>query len=467
MNIFLTPFYMKSPVVLQQCMASMQGFAFKMLREGRLFRKLLSQLEESQYYSEEELAQLQREKLKLIIKHCYENVPYYRRLFRELRLRPEDFKDAPDLRKLPLISKETVKSNPEDFVAVNINKFFMRKIFTSGSTGSPLKVYRDMYSINFENAILRRQYRWAGFEAGDKRVILRSSPIVPSDVKDPPFWRHDVFQRNLLASVYHISEKNIPYYVRELSRFKADALDAVPSAAYLLARLMEHKDMRVDFKYIFTSSEIIPKQQKAFMEDYFNARLFDHYGSAERVSAIGMCEKGNYHIYPEYGITEFLPVEGNGGCFELVGSTLNNLAMPLLRYKTGDIVTPSYTKCACGREFPTVSHIDGRKGDSFFITKDGRFISLFSGMVSIGLKDVIETQFVQEDFDSIKVNIVTGKGYSSSDELMLRKSVRKFLGEDIRICIEKVPFIPRTKGGKFLQFISKLNREDCHEKVGC
>ena len=459
MNIFTTRFYINSPLWIQEGMVSLRGLGFKLLREGRLFRKTFFDLEKSQYYSEEELRQLQGEKLRSMISHSYKNSPYYKRLFKKLHLTPADFRDVSDLKKLPFISKEDVKRNPEDFLTTNVNKYFIRKIFTSGTTGSPLKIYRDLYSINFENALIRRQYKWAGFYPERKKAILRSSPVVPSKVKQSPFWRYDIFQKSLLLSAYHLSKENITYYANEILRYDPAALETVPSAGYLMAKLTDIKDIQVDFKYIFTSSEVLMPRQKALMQDKFRARIFDHYGTAERVSAIGMCERGNYHIYPEYSITELVPLEDRKGSFEIAGTTLNNFAMPLLRYKTGDIVTPSSRKCSCGRNFQTIESIDGRKTDKCFVTKDGRFISLLSGMLSIDLNNVIETQFIQEELGMIRVKVVTSDRYSSSDELKLKKSIRDFLGDSVKVQIERVSSIPRTNGGKFKQFISKIG---CH-----
>ena len=460
MNIFTTRFYINSPLWMQECMVSMRGLKFKLLREGRMFRKLVSELEKSQYYSEQELRNLQNEKFRIIIKHSYENVPYYRRLFKKLGLTPEDFKDVSDISKLPMISKPDVKVNPEDFLAKNANRFFTRTVFTSGSTGSPLKIFRDMYLINFENAIIARQYRWAGFNPGDKKVIMRSSPIVPSSVKRPPFWRHDIFQNSLCASSYHLSKENIDSYAREISRYSPDALETVPSQAYILAKLAFLKGIDLNFKNIFTSSEVLVPEKRAFMEKQFKGKVFDHYGTAERVSAIGTCERGTYHVYPDYSITEFLPVPGRKGEFEIVGSTLNSFAMPLFRYKTGDIAKMSSSRtCPCGRNFPIVESIEGRNTDQFFITKDGRMISLFCSIFSADLKDVIEAQFIQEDLDRLKVKLVAGDRYGSSDEALIKTNIKNYLGEDVTVDIEKVDSVPRTSGGKFKQFISKIG---CH-----
>jgi len=457
MNIFITPFYINSPVCVQQLAVFGYGLACKIIREGKQFKRMIDELEKSQWYSSQELKELQKEKLKIIIRHAFNNVPYYNRLFRKLNISPSDIKDIEDLKKLPLISRRDVQANPEDFLAVNVNKNFIRTAFTSGTMGSPLKIYRDVYSINFENAIIRRQYRWAGFKDGGRKVILRSTLAVSSKIKRPPYWRYDFFQNALMASAYHLSEKNIGLYLKEISGYRPDALETVPSIGYVFAKLLKQKNANLGFKYVFTSSDNLSRYKKDFIQSQFNARVFDHYGMAERVSAIGMCEKGAYHVYPEYGITEFLPLDRcKENYFEIIGTGLNNFAMPLLRYRSGDVARITSGMCECGRNFQCIDGIEGRASDQFFVTSDRRFVPLLVCILSANIHGLIESQFIQESAGEILVKIATDNRFGSSDEAKIRGQIKNYLGQDTRITIEKVAFIPREKNGKFRQFISEL-----------
>jgi phenylacetate-CoA ligase len=456
MEIFTKSFYINSPFCVQEMVATGYGFTCKLLREGKVFRRMLSELEESQWYSEQELKALQREKLKIIVAHAYKNVPYYKRLFDKLHLKPFDIKDEDDLRKLPIISKKDVLANPDDFLARNMHKHFLRVVFTSGTTGAPLKLYRDIHSINFDNAILRRQYRWAGLKDTDRKAVLRSTLVVNAKIRKPPFWRHDFSQNYIFLSAYHLSENNVGYYAREISRYRPDVLETVPSIGYLFAKLLDSKNLNLNFKYVFTTSEVLSNDKRDFMHSKFKGRIFDYYGLAERVCTIGMCEKGAYHVNPEYGITEFLPLGDGSGSFEIMGTSLNNFAMPLLRYRTGDIAKVSLNTCPCGRNFESVESIEGRSTDKFFITSDGRRLSLLTGVLSISMNGLIETQFIQEKVGAIIVKAVVDHRYSESDEAKLTTSIRNYIGNDTDINIEKVPSIPRDKSGKFRQFISRI-----------
>ncbi len=459
MRLFFNPIYTKSPIFMQNLICSTYGHIYKYVKQGRLFKKIFSELEKSQWYSEEELIQLQNEKLKNLVRFVYENVPYYRRLFKNLHLRPEDIKGISDLNKLPILTKDEVRRNLNDFLAKKISKRLSRLVFrkfTSGTTGSPLRLHRDIYSINFEEAIIQRQYHWAGFDLSQRKVVLRSEPIVLPLVNHPPFGRYDKPQHTLFVSSYHLSKENIPFYAKEILDFKPAALETVPSTVYLFAKLLKDQDINgVNFKYVFTSSETLTSQQSAFIREQFKSKIFDHYGVAERVVAIGTCEKGNYHIYPEYGIAEFISVNGDPKRREIIGTGLNNFIMPLFRYRTKDIIVLSTQPCPCQRKFPVVERIEGRMFDEYLTTRDGRILPLICNLLSIDTLNIIEAQIVQISNSHILIKIVPEKAYCSTDEMILKKNIMNFLGEDTKVSIDKVSYIPRDKSGKFRPFIKQ------------
>ncbi|MBN1354203.1 MAG: phenylacetate--CoA ligase family protein, partial [Candidatus Omnitrophica bacterium] len=301
------------------------------LRTGRLFKKLLNELERTERYTERELKAYQEEALRKIIRLAYENVPYYRNVFKERKLTPGDIKGIDDIRKLPIIDKNTVQENFSDFKNANF-KGPIFKGLTSGTTGSPGVFMRDLYSINFENAALWRQYKWAGKKPRTKRITLRGELIFPSDRKAPPFWSYNPFGNELVMSSYHLSDKNIAYYIDAIKKVRPFDLYAYPSTAYQLASYCGKRGRQLGFSCVFVSSETLVDYQRKAIEDNFGCKVFDWYGSAERVSAICSCEEGMYHEVSDYSLTEYMP---HGGCmYEAIGTTFHNYIMPLIRYST-------------------------------------------------------------------------------------------------------------------------------------
>ena len=212
-------------------------------------------------------------------------------------------------------------------------------------------------------------------------MTLRGEIVCPSVKQEPPFWRYNTFSKELIMSSYHLSDENMKFYVAEIRKYKPYDLYAYPSSTYLFANFCKRYGIDLKFSCVFTSSEMLLEYQKDEIENTFGCKVYDWYGSAERVAGIGHCEHGAYHEISDYSIIEYLPV--NDGQYEIIGTTIHNDVMPLIRYKVGDIIELDDTKCDCGRNFRKIKKILGRN-DDFIVLKDGR---RFGRLESYFLKD--------------------------------------------------------------------------------
>lgn len=428
----------------------------KSIRQGFTFRKILRQLDASEYLSAGELEELQNEKLRRLIRHSVENVPYYQEMFKSLGLTPEDIKTKEDLKKLPYIDKKIVRSNFDSFLARNMNRVISARAETSGSTGEPALFLRDYYSINFENAALWRFRRQAGGN-NVRKIVLRGDVVVPVDQSDPPFWRHNPYSKELTMSSYHLSDKNAASYIERIKSFKPGIIYGYPSSIYQLARMIANHGADIRFKAVYTSSETISQYQREFLEKVFSCRVFDWYGQVERVSAIGQCEYGTYHIIEDYSITEL--VETNGG-IEIVGTNLNNYIMPMIRFRTADTVALTDKQCSCGRSFRTVERINGR-GLNYIYSSDGNKLSLFLASDCIDYEDnVSEVQFVQVRKGQLILNLVKADNFSEKDRLKIIRSIKEHTCPDMEVVINEVDSIPRGANGKVINVIIDVHGEE-------
>jgi phenylacetate-CoA ligase len=430
-----------------------KAFIYSLLRQGATFRRTLKSLNESQYYSAEQLTSLQNSKLSHLVEHCYKNVPYYTELFDKLQLKPDDIKTKEDLTKLPYLDKLTVRGNYNQLIARNKSKIFCGTAETSGTTGTPSKFLRDFYSVNFENAALWRFREKTGGN-GVRKVVLRGDIIVPVEQDHPPFWKEYPLNNELYLSSYHISEENAEIYYQKISEFGAESIYAFPSSVYLLAKYFHEKRKKFELKAVFTSSESISDRQRALIEEVFMCRLYDWYGQVERVSAIGQCEKGTYHIIEDYSITETVDT----GCgYELVGTNLNNYIMPLIRFRTGDLVTLGERQCSCGRNFREISKIQGRSLE-YILTPDGKRISLFLVSDSIDFDDhVSEAQFIHNKRGEMIINIVAGEKYSEKDRIKIIKTMKDHTSPDMVVTVNEVTALPRGANGKVVNTIARVS----------
>ncbi len=452
--------YSKSPVALQAIYWSLRGCQYKMVKEGPLFRRLLAELEKNSGADEETLREYQERKLRRLVAHCYENVPYYHELFRRLHLKPADIATRDGLRKLPCTAKEDIRTHHQQFIARNVNRRFLSMARTSGTTGKPLVLYRDRFSIVVENAMIWRLYRWAGVNPGDRIATLRGYLIQAIDDMERPFWRHDFALKRLIMSSYHISARTAPDYLEALRKFDPAAIEAYPSSVYSLVRHLKASGAEgLKLKAVFTSSETLYGFQREAIEEFFECRVFDLYGSAERVCAMGSCEHGQYHLFSDYGITEFLEIEGENrpGLFEIVATGLHNYAMPILRYRSGDRVSlpDGRGPCRCGRGFPLIKKVESYRADEHLTTADGRRLQSVEQLAE-GLENVLEYQLVQEDRAFVRIRVVTSRQFSREDENLILRKARERLGHSMKMVVERVEAIERTANGKYPFIVNKL-----------
>jgi phenylacetate-CoA ligase len=212
---------------------------------------------------------------------------------------------------------------------------------------------------------------------------------------------------------------------------------------------------------VLTSSETLFDFQREVIEDSFQCRIFDYFGAAERVLFATECEKHEgHHLAMEYGITEVVDDNhqplGLDRFGHLVATSLHNRAMPLIRYLTNDMSALRSNQCSCGRRLVFMDDVT-TKAEDILTLRDGRLISPsvlthpFKPLTSIEA-----SQIIQEDLDTLCVRLVTGSAFTEQDGDRLVHGLQERLGEQMRIRIEVVPELERTRTGKFKWVISHV-----------
>ena len=446
------------PIFMQNIAVTLKGYQIKQQRYGGKFQKYTKELNRSQWYSNNKLKEIQLNRLKKIIEHSYKYVPYYRNLFIELGLVPEDITSINDLKKIPITNKTAVKHFHSKFIAQNIPKKKLIQHRTGGTTGTSLTMYVTSDSLRYNFAFLEeRCKRWSGVRSGDKLATFLGRQIVPTKQKKPPFWRFNRAYNQILFSSYHMNDKNLKFYIDEYNHFKPKIIQGYVSNIYIFAKFILAHNLTVHSPTsILLSSETLFDWQRKIIEEAFQAKIYNGYSMAEFVAFISECEKGNLHVSTEYGIIEFDKIIGFDDKYEIIATTLFNYAMPLIRYKTGDIVTFSKNnRCSCGRMLPIINSIEGRK-DNMLITPEGNYIS--SASMSLIFKNfdyIEEAQIVQYDKLKITVNIVLIKNIDTNFERLILE-LKKILGSKMEIVIRTTDKLERTVAGKYQFIISKV-----------
>ena len=225
-------------------------------------------------------------------------------------------------------------------------------------------------------------------------------------------------------------------------------IEGWPSSLTLLAALLRDAGEIMPMRGIITSSEVMTEAQRALMQDVFRGPVIDHYAQTERVCMAGNCEVGSYHVFPDYGLVELIPVADHPGSVEVVGTPLHNWGFPLFRYRTGDHVrVDAATACPCGRPFPVLGSIDGRIEETF-TAADGRPIPLPHCLIK-NLTGMRETQVVQHGPGDFEIRMVPGVGFDRrAVEELARQNVDQLVGPGQQLSFQIVDRIPRTAAGK-------------------
>lgn len=452
--------YARVPVFAQNAMLSLYGLHLYRQRYHGVFRQRLAELLESERFPAERLRSLQERRLARLVDRAYERVPYYRDLMKQRGIHPRDVTLDNLGELLPAIGKADINREPGRFLADDVPRKGLVRINTSGTSGSPLAFYTTRASLQENYAFFSRFLRWAGVRERIRSATFAGRIFIPKDQDRPPFWRKNLVMRNELFSSYHLSPQNLPHYVAELERLAPEYIDTYPSALYTLARFV--RDQGIAFRHrpkaIITSSETLLDHQREAIETVFGCRVFDFYGNAEAVSFIGQCEHGSHHSHPEYGVIEVIGADGKpvppGAEGELVCTGFLNEAMPLIRYRIGDSAVLSGEPCPCGRNFPVVKQIVGRM-DDIIVTPEGNRVGRLDPIFK-GLTSIKETQIVQETRERLTMNIVPDKGFHPGMADALVGELRKRVGHTIKVDVQILDSIPRTKAGKFKAVVSRV-----------
>jgi len=410
--------------------------------------------ERAQYWAPDRLRAWQDERLAEVVRAAYERVPYWRDLFDAHGLKPHDVRTVADLAKLPPLTKDDVRRAGRRLWSEKGRHRF-RVVTTSGTTGTPLRIAVDQAANAQEFVYYWRYWGWAGYRLGDRFAMFSPYLFFRDEGLAQRAWHWQPMFRRLMLNPVALTPERVRDVVGGLRRYRPRFLKGHAADLYLLAVLLRQHGIRdIAFKALFPTAEMLLPRCREVMETTFGCRALDSYGHMERVVAVCQCEHGRYHINADYGVLQIEDVRprGPGGrpMGRVVGSSLHNRAMPLLRYETGDLIEPveAPASCPCGRTLPVVRAIHGRQED-VIVTPDGRVVTALYNL----WQDVPAVEFGQverDGADHLTAFVVPGPDYGPADERRLAHLLAQFLGPSMRFDIRHITrdAIRRTPNGK-------------------
>lgn len=442
--------YWRLPIFLQEIALSAYGCYLDRIYYGRGYEEWRQKIMEMQKWSAAETKVWQAQKLQALVELAVAKVPYYREKWSGSPWKK--FHSTQDLSVLPLVDKQAIQQNERYFVADGLETKNLWSQKTSGTTGTSLQIFWPMAMVPKWWAVVEVSVRnVAGVEKNLPRAMMGGRPIVPGNTSRPPFWRYNKWWKQLYLSSYHVSSKTAPFYARALGSYGSQWLTGYGSAIAALAESANEAGIgTLPFRAVIVSGDTLLPGMRSTIEDFFDCKCLDHYGQSEGVCMAMECREGRLHIIPWIGILEILREDGTpcdpGEVGEMVGTSLLNDAMPLIRYRLGDYAAWAVDQtCSCGNPHPIISKLEGRV-DDYLITKDGRKI----GRLSTAMKrspSIHSAQIVQDRPGHAYLLVRPGNRYETADSEAVREDILNRIG-NFELEIVEVHEIPKTLQGK-------------------
>lgn len=368
--------------------------------------------EKRECMSNEDLEQLQIDRLQATISRVGLHVPFYRNNFSEQKVNLESFTSLDDLRRLPFTTKQDLRENyPYGLFAVPLREV-VRIHSSSGTTGMATVVGYTKNDINNWSNLVARILTAAGVGAEDVIQIAFGYGLFTGG-----FGLH-YGSEMIGASVIPISSGNTKRQIQIMQDFKTSALVCTPSYALKMADIM--MDMGINpnglsLKFGLFGAEPWSEKMRQEINERLNIIATDNYGLSEVMGpgVAGECTECNgLHVSEDHFLIEILdpatlePVEP-GEIGELVITTLTKEAFPVIRYRTRDLTRLLVEPCPCGRTFKRIQRITGRTDDMLII----KGVNVFPTQIESILFDIEGTQphynlIVEREHNEDKVTVL-------------------------------------------------------------
>lgn len=302
----LDSIYLKMPRFIQNMGVSFRGYLNSRVRFSSEYYEFLEFLEKFDKMSVDKKTEYQLNELNKLVDYSIKNSSFYRKFYKDIKYPLESLED---LETLPILEKEILKQNLKEIYVSN-----EVASFTGGTTGASMKVYFTAHDMQKRMATLDYfKYKTSGFKNNKMwRASFTGKHIIPLKNKNPrhPF-RINIPAKQLLFSSFHITEENIPFYIKSLNKYQPQSIDGFFSSILDIAEYMNRNNIKLNYTPlgIYPTSETVTDVGKEEIKKAFGCQVYNQYASSEGAPFITECKNGVLHIDQSSGIFE---VEDSG-----------------------------------------------------------------------------------------------------------------------------------------------------------
>jgi phenylacetate-CoA ligase len=449
--------YARAPIWAQHALCSAEGLRLRALRYPPGFEARLRRAQARLRWTPWQRQADRRARLRTMLIHAGQHVPYWRELFRALGFRPERVQHEDELAVLPRLTKDVIVREGSRMWAEQVPAWAGHhvELKTSGTTGAGL-VFRASWAAVREQWAVCWRYRLAnGLGRGTWCAQLGGRVVVPLPQRQGPWYRVNAAGRQLLLSGYHLGPHTVGEYLAEIRRREIPWIHGYPSLVVLLAQGALAERVRLPaLRWVTLASETVTAGQRRVITEAFDLDPREHYAQTEAVANASQGADGRLRLDDDFSVVELVPdgdgdgddTEGPGPVVRrVVGTSLDNWHQPFIRYDTGDLVVldPAGDDEAPGR---VLLDIDGRRED-YVVLRSGARVGR-TDHVFKALTFVREAQIRQRVPGAIEIHVVPRAEWTAAHDAALRREVALRLGEDLQVAVVRAERLPRTPRGK-------------------
>jgi phenylacetate-CoA ligase len=412
---------------------------------------------ESQWWDRDRLCEYQDARVQELVRTSYLEVPFYRELFDKHRVDINSIVRVKDLQRLPVVTKTELR-NAYPSACTRETGLPWSECCTSGSSGKPFAVRIDDYSMSQARALMMLRANFSMWNIGEP--FLQTGMTLNRGVIKKC---KDVIMRVHYVSAFNLSDRMLDEYLERLSSKNLRFVMGYASSLYCLAVRALEVGFNRNMGGVVSWGDNLYDHYRAKIEQAFGCRVTDTYGCGEGIQVAAQCgaNDGAYHVFMPHVAVE---VVGDGGEAVPPGepgtillTRLDAGAMPLIRYKVGDIgrMSPN-AACSCGRGLEMLTKIEGRDTDVVMTPGGNRLIVHFFTGIFEYYPSVDTFKVIQEKLGAITVEIVPRPGFTKADWEKIKSEILDKGDRDLDIQLNLVDDIPLEKSHKRRFVVSRL-----------
>ena len=320
---------------------------------GKRYAEFQALAKAGESWSVDQIREYQAKQLRTTLIQAGNHCPYYQRTFAQAGFRPELVRGPEDLRDCPMLEKTDLALHLPQIVSTVVPARHRLYFEARDGPSEPLAFcLQKGVSLPKDESFLQAMWRRVGYGEGARVAVIGGGAPAPGG--GGRSVHYDAFRNWLVLASDRFTEELLPESLRVIESFKPGFLQVEPSVALRLAGYLESEGQawRWPLRALLCGGEGITAGQKSLLERIFRCRVYHWYGQSERVVLAGAgAESELLYFFPHYGLVEFGP-PNEQGLHEVIGTSFHNLAMPLVRYRTGDYVRLADPRTDGDLEFP-------------------------------------------------------------------------------------------------------------------